>query len=68
MDYSKCEYLPNKNSDSNENMLFLKKTDGLEIPLSKSTHSPLLSTNPPISEQFFCPNFKNEIFGGWIKL
>ena len=27
IDYSKCEYLPDKNSNSNENMLFLRKTD-----------------------------------------
>ena len=27
IDYSKCEYLPDKNSNSNENMFFLRKTD-----------------------------------------
>ena len=27
IDYSKCDYLPDKNSNSNENMLFLRKTD-----------------------------------------
>ena len=27
IDYSECEYLPDKNSNSNENMLFLRKTD-----------------------------------------
>ena len=27
LDYSKCEYSPDKNSNSNENMLFLRKTD-----------------------------------------
>ena len=27
IDYSKCEYLLHKNSNSNENMLFLRKTD-----------------------------------------
>ena len=27
IDYRKCEYLPEKNSNSNENMLFLGKTD-----------------------------------------
>ena len=43
----------------------LRKTDEAtwELPLSKRT--PPLSTNPPISEQFFhnpplCPNFKNK--------
>ena len=27
IDYSKCEYLPDKNSDSKKNLLFLRKTD-----------------------------------------
>ena len=27
IDYSKCEYLPDENSNSNENMLSLRKTD-----------------------------------------
>ena len=65
IDYSKCDYLPDKNSNSNENMLFLRKTDETiwKPPLLRQ---PPLSTNPPISEQFFhdpslCPNFKNEI-------
>ena len=47
-------------------MLFLRKTNETiwkHPPPSKRTP---LSTNPPISEQFFndpplCPNFKNEI-------
>ena len=26
IDYSKCEYLPEENSNSNEKMLFLRKT------------------------------------------
>ena len=39
IDYSKCEYLPDKNSNSNENMLFLRKTDETiwKPPLSKRT-------------------------------
>ena len=65
MNRIKWEYLPDKNSNSNENMLFLRKTDEAiwKPPLLRQ---PPLSTNPPISEQFFhdpslCPNFKNEI-------
>ena len=58
IDYSKCEYLLHKNSNSNENMLFLSKTDKTiwKPPLSKSIPPlppPPLSTKPPISEQFF---------------
>ena len=58
-DYSKCEYLPDKNSNSNENMLFLRKTDEI-------TWKPPFLREPPISGQFFldppfCPIFKNEI-------
>ena len=46
-------------------MLFLKKTDEA-IWKFALLRVPLLSTSPPISEQFFhnlslCPNFKNEI-------
>ena len=41
IDYSKCEYLPDKKvySNSNENMLFLRKTDETiwKHPLSKRT-------------------------------
>ena len=58
----------NKNSNSNEELLFLRKTD-------ETIWKPSLSTNPPISNQFFhdpplCPNFNNKIppivffFGG----
>ena len=38
IDYSKREYLPDKNSSSNENMLFLRKTDETiwKLPFSKS--------------------------------
>ena len=53
------------NSNSNENMLFLRKTDETicKLPLSKRT---LSFNQPPISEQFFhdvplCLTFKNEI-------
>ena len=55
-----------KYSSSNENMLFYRNTDETvwkpPHPISKRTP---LSTNPPISEQFFhdpllCPNFKNQ--------
>ena len=46
-------------------MLFLRKTDET-IWKSPILRKPPLSTNLPISEQFFhdsplCPNFKNEI-------
>ena len=53
-----------KYSNSNENMLFCRKTDEIvwKPPLSK--RPPPLSTNLRISEHFFhdsplCPNFKN---------
>ena len=62
IDYSKCEYLPEKKkySNSNENILLSRKTDEtiwnpLPSPISKRTpHPPTpLSTNAAISEQFF---------------
>ena len=53
-----------KKSYSNENMLFSRKTDETiwKPPFLRSSS---LSTNPPISEQFFhdpplCRNFKNK--------
>ena len=66
----KCEYLPDKNSNSNKNMLFLRKTD-------ETTWKPSFLREPSISEQFFCepsfcPIFKNKIpnliLGGRRKL
>ena len=64
IDYNKCEYLPDKKK-SNSKHAFLKENwwNNLETPLFLR-RTPL-STNPPISEQFFhdpplCPNFKNE--------
>ena len=52
-----------KNSNSNENMLFWRKTDKT-IWKAPFLREPLLSTNPPISENCFhnlplCSNFKN---------
>ena len=56
-----------KKSNSNENMLFWRKTDETiwKPPLSKRTPPPPLSTNPPISETYFhdpplWPIFKNK--------
>ena len=53
-----------KKSNSNENMLFLRKTDET-IWKPPFIREPPLSTNPPISEQIFhdpplCPNFKSK--------
>ena len=53
-DYSKCEYLPDKNSNSNENMFFLRKTDETiwRLPLPFLRDLPL-STNPLFLSNFF---------------
>ena len=66
IDYSKCEYLPDENSNSNENMLFLRKTDEKIWKPLLLREPPLLQLTSSISEQFFhdpplWPNFKNEI-------
>ena len=73
-DYNKHEYLPDKKkSNSNETMLFWRKTDETiwNAPLFLRGSPPF--KKPPISEQFFhgpplCPNFKNKkpplILGG----
>ena len=53
IDYSKCEYLPDKRySNSNGNMLFLRKSDET-IWKPPFLREPPLSTNRLISEQFF---------------
>ena len=73
-----CEHLPDKKrgkkySNSNENMLFWRKTDETtrKSPLSKRTP---ISTNPLFLSNFFepplCPNFKNKkrsnIVSAWV--
>ena len=57
IDYSKCEYLLHKNSNSNENMLFLRKTDKTiwKPPLSKSIPPPHFQLNPLFLSNFLWP-------------
>ena len=54
-----------KKSNSNENIIFLRKTDERIWKPPVFLRWPPLSTNPPLSEQFFhdpplYPNFKNK--------
>ena len=54
IDYSKCEYLPDENSNSNENMLFLRKTDEAILsppPFLRKTPFQLTLFMTPLSVQ-----------------